>query len=1108
MEILQTYQRESKPIQDVYSQVTHLFKTAPDLLEDFKQFLPESAAQAKAAERARQQAEENAVMSNVRNEGGGMYGSPVMNRDPTMGTPSHGRGLPPVGNFAPTPISKDNKRKRNERQGTAGSLMEGANGATGKAPIGAHPSKRVKGQMGVRDMVQQPPQSPTLIPALPAPIAPTTTSAATSEELGFFDRAKKAIANKNTMNEFLKLCNLFSQDLIDRSTLVYRARSFIGGHPELMKWFNDFVGYDEREVNVDNKARIPTGRVSLSNCRGLGPSYRLLPKRERQKPCSGRDELCNSVLNDEWASHPTWASEDSGFIAHRKNVHEEGLHRIEEERHDYDYNIEACSRTIQLLEPLAQQLRRMSDADQHAFKLPPGLGGQSETIYKRVIMKLYGRDKGHEVIEQLHRQPYQVIPVLLNRLKERLETWKMAQREWEKVWREQTQKMFWRSLDHQAVNAGRNDKRQFQTKQLQTDISNIYDAMRKQENAAPGALRKPQMTFQIDDMETLVDATVLVLAHVDYSLAPDHPRLNGFIKEFVPLFFGMDEIAFRAQLQARLGDTPPNEAADDLVSGAEDSGSGRGRKGAGKNGNLLRTALGAGRGGKIGRKDREDSTASGSRASTPDVASNAGDDDIAMDITDDAEGKASQSTARWFEHPVDDNASQRQSNVDPNEAHKRHNYRLWANTPMYCFIRMFVILYERLAKLKAAEAEARDVVTNGLKTKPANDLGIIDKVPTDFFSEVGPTANFYLQMLAKFEDFLRGDIEFLDIEETLRRYYLQSGYHLYAFEKMIQAIGRFGISVLNGEGKDKSWEIYQLFKRDRTKDTTTAPQQADYRKAVEKMIREGDLYKIDYVSLISSGGSIHIANDIQDQPQGKMDIYLARKDSPSYFDDGLSPLDQENRWRSYIATFQTVDPTDGVDQSKISLPFLYRNMRTVGVDPKSHSYPPSPPAGGDSETASATSERLTSRIIHTKNEENLVLRVAVNTYKCIFQKQTQEAWAEPFAEREGGREGVEQAYDDAQHREEVMRESYVMNNEGMKGLSRDDVDKQNGNFAKICAGEEVGASESAAPAAEAAEAAAPVEGEGAVATAPPAVVPTVEGGSAPAAEEEKMEVDN
>lgn len=118
----------------MYGQVTHLFKTAPDLLGDFKQFLPESAAAAKAQAQARQQAEEAAMISNARGEP--MYASPVMSKEVGMGTPSHSRGLPPVGNFAPTPVVKDNKRKRGERQGTAGSAPDGAPGpANGKVPF-------------------------------------------------------------------------------------------------------------------------------------------------------------------------------------------------------------------------------------------------------------------------------------------------------------------------------------------------------------------------------------------------------------------------------------------------------------------------------------------------------------------------------------------------------------------------------------------------------------------------------------------------------------------------------------------------------------------------------------------------------------------------------------------------------------------------------------------------------------------------------------------------------------------------------------------------------------------------------------------------------------
>lgn len=869
---MQTYQRESKPIQDVYSQVNHLFKTAPDLLDDFKQFLPESAAQAKAAERARQQAEESAMLSDIRGQGGNVYGSPVMSREAHLGTPTHARtNLPPVGNFAPTPISKDNKRKRADRQGTGGSVLDGTVGPSVSKPLGTtgvqQGGKRFKQtHTAGRAPNEQPPASPTLIPRLPEPLPPTTTSAATHEELSFFDRAKKAIGNKNTMNEFLKLCNLFSQDFIDRTTLVYRARSFIGSNPDLMKWFTEFVGYDEKDIVIENQARepmVPGGRVSLSNCRGLGPSYRLLPKRERVKICSGRDELCNSVLNDEWASHPTWASEDSGFIAHRKNVHEEGLHRIEEERHDYDYNIEACSRTIQLLEPIAQQLRRMSTDDQTSYRLPNGLGGQSDTIYQRVIFKLYGREKGAEVVSHLKSAPYQVIPVLLNRLKERLETWKMAQREWEKVWRDQTQKMFWKSLDHQAMNTRTNDRRQFQTKALQADMNVRFEEMKKEEDKVPGSMRgKPQLEVLVDDVDVIIDAAWMMLVHSE--LGPpgaEANKLGPFVREFIPLFFGIDEHTFVSGLNARMGQTA---SSDGMMSGLDEP---LGEKRGKKNGKatLLRQTLDKGSKGRFGRATREDSA---SRATTPDLASNAGDDGVLTDGTavdvgaatgattpaaDDPHHKVPEATPRWFNYPLPTETPEGKQ-LGPSEPQQRSSYRMWANTPMYCFLRMFLFLYERLHKLKASEQECRDIVRHAKKPKAAIELGIVDKLPSDFFSQTDDRANYYDQVMQKFADVLTGDMDFVNdgVEDLLRRFYLQAGYPLYAFEKMIQALSRYSTQVATPEqngNKEKSYEVYNLFKKDRAKGNhISAVQAMDYRKAAEKLMGGGEEYGIDWVS--------------------------------------------------------------------------------------------------------------------------------------------------------------------------------------------------------------------------------------------------------------------
>jgi histone deacetylase complex regulatory component SIN3 len=47
LETLQRYQQEFLPIQDTYAIITRLFEDYPHLVEEFKTFLPESAAAAR-----------------------------------------------------------------------------------------------------------------------------------------------------------------------------------------------------------------------------------------------------------------------------------------------------------------------------------------------------------------------------------------------------------------------------------------------------------------------------------------------------------------------------------------------------------------------------------------------------------------------------------------------------------------------------------------------------------------------------------------------------------------------------------------------------------------------------------------------------------------------------------------------------------------------------------------------------------------------------------------------------------------------------------------------------------------------------------------------------
>jgi paired amphipathic helix protein Sin3a len=191
--------------------------------------------------------------------------------------------MPPLGSFAP-PSSAGNKeskkRPRPEKQTPipAPAITE-ASAASGRNIPGVGPSNK-RAKLTHKPMaVDAPAIEPTLTPVMPEPFAPPPSSVSNQEELAFFDRVKKYLGNRATFTEFLKLCNLFAQTILDRNTLYHKGSVFLAANPELMTFWKTFTGYEGHDEVITNRPAPPTGKVSLSNCRGYGPSYRLLPKR-------------------------------------------------------------------------------------------------------------------------------------------------------------------------------------------------------------------------------------------------------------------------------------------------------------------------------------------------------------------------------------------------------------------------------------------------------------------------------------------------------------------------------------------------------------------------------------------------------------------------------------------------------------------------------------------------------------------------------------------------------------------------------------------------------------------------------------------------------------
>ena len=108
------------------------------------------------------------------------------------------------------------------------------------------------------------------------------TKVSSQDELLFFDRTKQALEGEGTYDDFLKLLNLFAQDVINTQTLIEQATHFLGDS-DLMVQFKELMGWDEKATNTDFgppdsiRTRPPDPQAPVCPDDGKGPSYRRLP---------------------------------------------------------------------------------------------------------------------------------------------------------------------------------------------------------------------------------------------------------------------------------------------------------------------------------------------------------------------------------------------------------------------------------------------------------------------------------------------------------------------------------------------------------------------------------------------------------------------------------------------------------------------------------------------------------------------------------------------------------------------------------------------------------------------------------------------------------------
>ncbi|KAI8074057.1 hypothetical protein BC940DRAFT_324654 [Gongronella butleri] len=940
LEILQTYQKEQRPIQEVYSQVQSLFNGDNDLLAEFKQFLPDSTGPP-------------AVYTS----------GPHGNRKGLVMVP----GLPSVG-AAP--------QQRRKRPTTL---------------IQSDLSKRTKREHGQQDDAQTSQVRGGLVEE--DVIRPFVTG----EEVAFFDRVKKYIGSKVTYHAFLKVLHLFSQQIVDQNVLVNRVEGFLGGNKELFDLFKTLVGYDPKDElieNVPDDARKP----ALDAAEAYGPSYRVIPKSSQNQVCSGKDELCLEVLNDKYVSHPTWASEDSVYVAAKKNQYEEALHRVEEERYDYDLNVEANLNTIALLEPIMKKISTMSTEEKHEFTLPIGLGGPSKTIYQRIIKKIYGSEKGLEVIALLHSNPAMAVPIVLKRLKQKDDEWKRAQREWNKIWREVEALNYLKALDYQGITFKQRDKRQTTDKYLMTEIEErklqqldeqqqlLHERDNVDHVVAPDTQkedgktrvllapprRPPQFTFSIPDADRLGDMTrlirVFLAVHVATYDAAAQERMAQLLDDLLPVFFDVASIqpvqpdakkktALATEDQPHKKDASPEDEEEDEEEDddapaddddddeleeeeddddqEDDTHSSYDSDGDAVMTSTRQTAamrrpsarIGPARMQQPATIDDEASTATDDHDSasqtqqkdtkmtdatstdaaiashTPIDAKNDENASIALDAAAADSADAVTPVVSASAQPMDTDTT---PPIDPAALAKRHMFNLFADSEMYCFFRLYQIIYARLlAMYQLNEDYKQNPEKTKAKLKAPVNLHLkakrMDGHQMDF------SYGYYEALLVLIEKLLQGTIDNSLFEEMARYMFGNRVYELFTIDRVLAALVRHVHVMVSTEN---TTALVHLFRKHHEQEDMDAEKLGDYRVAVEQLLGKDEaLFNIAF-----------------DTVRRRLAIQLLG------YDDECQPM-ARNDYEDYVASYIDSDnPTKGINQTLLTKRFLSRNRMRCNED--------------------------------------------------------------------------------------------------------------------------------------------------------------------------------
>lgn len=213
----------------------------------------------------------------------------------------------------------------------------------------------------------------------------------------------------------------------------------------------------------------PLSDLEITGLRRHGHSY-IMPTRPKTT-CTSKLKDGITYLNNQWVSVP-YGSEDFSFLHMRKNPYEDALFKVEDERFDSDLAIEQIKFTLNILSDEYAKLAKLPIDQQREFRLDKRI---FTPIRLKPIYNIYG-DHGQKFAELLEQEPIRALPVIIGRLKSKLEAWlTTAKIEKERAWKDTAEKNFSKSLDHRSFYFKQIEKKAANHKSFLTEAKARYE---------------------------------------------------------------------------------------------------------------------------------------------------------------------------------------------------------------------------------------------------------------------------------------------------------------------------------------------------------------------------------------------------------------------------------------------------------------------------------------------------------------------------------------------------------------------------------------------------------------------------------------------------------